>query len=735
MKKLQVGVFMGGKSIEIEVSFNSGRTVCDHLDTACYDVLPIFQTATGQLYVLPWRFLHRGKTSDFMHRLENEAEKITWDKLKQLVDFVFLTVHGRYAEDGTIQGFLELLDIPYLGSKVLASAISRDKAFQKTLFKAHNINVPQGIVLLPHEIQSFSVQHITQKLKEAQLDWPLVVKPTVEGSSLGISVIFNEQELLSALEKAAWAYPAKMQPVLIEEKLEGMEFCSTIITDYSNNTLLPLPPTEVVIEKGTHFFDYKQKYMPGLANKHTPARCTAAEVALIQDTCIKVTNLLNLTNMIRIDGFLTSDGRVIIIDVNTITGMAPASFLFRQAAELNMSHTQLINHIIETELHTYGIQIPHHVTRLRETPMTQLRVAVLFGGRSNEKEISLESGRNIIYKLSPQKYSVIPIFVDRDLNLYRINHQLLVRHSTEEISDGLDSSMRLSWAELPALADFVFIGLHGGEGENGCVQGALEMLGMPYNGSGVLTSALCMDKYKTNQFLKIHGFAVPQEVLVEKDAWHQNKDDILDALHRQFSFPIIVKPHDDGCSVLVFKAAEDAALMNAITILFNSGKNTALIEEYINGTELTVGVIGNEKPQALPPSQAIAMSGILSIEEKFLPGAGENQTPAPLPPQALNLVKQTVENAYATLGCKGYARVDCFYQTAQQSPSGKERVVLLEFNTLPAMTPATCLFHQAAELGIKPMDFIDIIVEHGLKEHLAFQKSHHQQTQEETTAL
>jgi D-alanine-D-alanine ligase len=110
--------------------------------------------------------------------------------------------------------------------------------------------------------------------------------------------------------------------------------------------------------------------------------------------------------------------------------------------------------------------------------------------------------------------------------------------------------------------------------------------------------------------------------------------------------------------------------------------------------------------QVFPPSNSVAVDGILSIEEKFLPGAGENQTPAPLSQEAIKLVQSEVKRAYIAVGCKGYSRVDCFYQD-----SG--RVVILEINTLPALTPATCLFHQALEVGIKPMELIDRIVELG----------------------
>src|SRR5262245_29980400 len=122
MKKIRIGVLMGGKSVEKEVSFNTGRTVCDYIDTTQYTAIPLYQTGS-KIYVLPWHFLHRGKTTDFEHRLEAEATYIAWDDLKKHVDFIYIAQHGCYAEDGTLQGFLTILGIPYLGSGVFASAL------------------------------------------------------------------------------------------------------------------------------------------------------------------------------------------------------------------------------------------------------------------------------------------------------------------------------------------------------------------------------------------------------------------------------------------------------------------------------------------------------------------------------------------------------------------------------------------------------------------------------------
>jgi UDP-N-acetylmuramate--alanine ligase len=715
--KLKVAVLMGGKSIEKEASFNSGRTICDHLDTSRYEIIPLFQQSNGILYILPWRFLHRGKISDFEHKLAQEASALSWDQLNRLVDIVFIAMHGRFAEDGTLQGLLETLKIPYVGSKVLASALGMDKNMQKKILAHNGIKIPRFITLEPHQINA---QYATSLLKNSALEFPVIVKPYKEGSSFGVSVVRTQEQLLDALMKASHINNNKKQAVIIEEYITGMEFTCIIITDYKTNKLIPLPPTEIVIEKNADIFDYEQKYMPGRATKFTPARCNAEITQKIQDTCISVMQILGITNLARIDGFVQPDNTIVIIDPNSLAGMSPSSFVFRQAAEYNMSHTQFINHLLETELKHYNMlnKIVEQETKSQLTMSEKkLKIGVLLGGSSHEKEISLESGRNIFYKLAPHKYTAIPLFVSSNLELYHINQQLLVRNSTKEIELSLTPEMRINWSELPSLIDFAFIGLHGGEGENGCVQGMLEMLGLPYNGSSVLTSALCIDKFKTNQFLKSEGFNVPESLLISVQEWEDNKKTCLDKIKQALTFPIIIKPHDDGCSVLVQKARTDIEIINSIEQIFKDGKQYTLLEECIQAMELTVGVVGNHAVHALPPSQTVVARDILSIEEKFLPGAGENQTPAPLAQSALSLVKTTIEEVYKALNCKGYARIDCFYEPAHQSPTGQERVIILEVNSLPGMTPATCIFHQAAEVGMKPMEFIDLIVQLGLEEH------------------
>ncbi|MCK4265011.1 ATP-grasp domain-containing protein [Candidatus Babeliales bacterium] len=743
--KIRVGVFMGGKSIEREVSLNSGRTVCDHLDTDLYEVIPIYQKVSGQLYILPWRFLHRGKTSDFEHRLDNESTSLQWDDLKDLVDFIYLAVHGRYAEDGILQGMLEVLGIPYLGSRVFSSALMANKIFHKEVLRNNGIQVPRDVVVRSSELKKIKnnveenlfLKNILQKLKLSKIELPVIVKPSNEGSSLGISVVHKEEELIKAIFYAAKSDSRILQDILIEEKLEGMEFVC-VPFEKSNGEWEVLPPTEILKEKGSDFFDYTQKYMPGRANKITPARCSDEELKLIKQECLKATKILCGRTIARLDGFLTKDGRAVLIDPQPITGMAPSTMLFNQAAQIGMGHTDLINHLINIELQKYGLVSKAQnksKASMESSLKNKIKIVVLLGGDSDEREISLESGRNICYKLSPNKYEVIPVFVSNEMELYRLNQKLLVKNSTSDIVLHLTDELKIKWSDLPKVCDFVFIALHGGKGENGCVQGALEMLGLPYNGSSVLESSLCMDKYATAKFLKDQGFYVPDSIILDKKLWQKNKGNIVKDILKRFKVPFILKPQDNGCSVFVRKINDSKDLEKELESYFLTKRQTVMIEEFIDAIELTCGVFGNDDIKSLIPSQPIISKDILSLEEKFLPGVGENQTPANIPFGVKQFVMKTMEETYKAIGCKGYARIDCFYQDAKKSPTGEARVIILEINTLPGMTPATCIFHQAAEIGIHPMEFIDKIIELGFEYHKKLSNEVHIPLERKESAL
>ncbi len=707
MSLVRVGVLMGGKSLEREVSFNSGRTICDHLDIKKYCAVPLFQDNDGSIFILPWRFLHRGKISDFYSRLASEAEKLQWKDLKSHIDILYPALHGKWAEDGSLQGLLEILKIPYVGSKVSTSAFASYKPFHDLFLSIHGIRVPLSHTVLAHDYISFD--ELCAKILE-KISFPLIVKPANEGSSFGVNSVKNKEELMCAIKKAQSIDSRTKQDVLVQEKIEGMEFSCVALQ--KNDCWKALEPTEIVHHGDDYVYGYIDKYMPGSGEKHTPARCSNEARKKIKSLVEKVASILEASTIIRVDGFVLANEEIVILESNTFPGMAPTSFTFWQAACENMCPTDFINETLYSALSSYNM-IPadlHNFDCSNELLIQnekKIRVAVLLGGESNEKETSLDSGRNVVYKLSPYKYITTPLFVSQDLLLYAINNELLVKNTTQEISEKINKDTQIEWDDLSQLFDFVFIGLHGGSGENGSVQGLLESFGLPYNGSSVLSSALCMDKNKTKQILKSQGFDVPRGYFITKETYREIKrDEIL--------FPCIVKPHDDGCSCLVNYCCNYEELEQAIKNIFDSGKNACLIEEYIQGMELTVGVLGNSDPKAFPPTYTPKKEAILSLTEKFLPGDGENITPAPLSKDDEFFVKEIIEKAYQALYCKGYARIDCFFQNAEISPTKERRLVILECNTLPALTPATCLFHQAAEVGMRPMELIDAIVQLGI---------------------
>jgi D-alanine-D-alanine ligase len=338
----------------------------------------------------------------------------------------------------------------------------------------------------------------------------------------------------------------------------------------------------------------------------------------------------------------------------------------------------------------------------------RLRVGVIMGGMSSEREISLESGRNIYNNLDLSKYEGLPIFHDSQGRLWEMTLPLLVQNTTADIEARLEEATRISYENLKELVDFVYIGLHGKYGEDGCLQGLLELLNLPYTGSGVLASAIGMDKDMTRRILAAAGIRVPRYLAVSEKTWQEQREEMEKKVKETLGYPCVVKPTREGCSVglSVVKRAEQLPLALKEAYKWDT---IALVEELLAGMEITCTVIGNEEPVAFPPSQLPAKGDFLTVEEKFLPGEGEMITPAPLPPEMIKKVQEVMVQAYKALGIKAYARIDGFVVDGE--------VIVTETNTLPGMTPSTCIFHQAAEEGMSPMEFITKVIELSWEAH------------------
>ena len=341
MEKLRVGIILGGMSSENEVSLNSGRNVYDNLDRERYIPVPVFMDHNGGLWVIPWQLVSQNTTVDVSDHLEQDARHVPYEQLKEEIDFAFIALHGKYGDDGCIQGLLELLGIPYTGSGILASAVGMDKHIQQKILRWGGIDVPRSIVVPEYEWEN-NKEAVAKQIHDT-FGFPLVTKPTREGSSMGVTIVRDAGALGAGIDDALeWD-----NTVLVEEYLDGIEFSSIVIEEDGEPMALSL--TEIYPQ--SEFYTYDDKYMPGRCRKFTPPKNIPADVvARIKEEVVRAYKVLGFRSYGRIDGFLAHDGRVLITDPNSSSGMAPSSFFFEQAAESGMLPSMIISKLIELSL-------------------------------------------------------------------------------------------------------------------------------------------------------------------------------------------------------------------------------------------------------------------------------------------------------------------------------------------------------------------------------------------------
>ncbi len=344
----------------------------------------------------------------------------------------------------------------------------------------------------------------------------------------------------------------------------------------------------------------------------------------------------------------------------------------------------------------------------------KIRVAVLMGGISSERNISLSTGRQILEALDPGRYEVIG--VDAALLPGSTRHQL--KGADVEIDavaaarDALAASTSLATVDHIAGSngslrpDVVFIALHGKYGEDGTIQGMLELLGVPYTGSGVLASALAMDKSMAKKVLAADGIPVPESVdfVVRDGRWDERA--VSTAVER-LGYPVIVKPSCQGSSFGLKKVSGPAELNHAIEEAATYDERI-IVERFIEGRELTVGVLGNDSPFALPVTEIVPKNAFYDYESKYATGGSEHIVPAHISEEEAAEAQRLALAAHKSLGCRGVSRTDIMM-------SGGSMYVL-EVNTIPGMTPTSLLPEAARVAGIPFSRLLDMLVDFALEE-------------------
>jgi len=341
MKTLRVGIILGGMSSEREVSLNSGRNFYDNLDSEFYEGIPLLMNGEGRLWIITWQLISQNTTVDISERLEKEARRVFYEDLKKEIDFAFISLHGKYGDDGCIQGLLELLGITYTGPGILASALGMDKHRQQKILSAAGLDVPKSTVIQEREWRD-NKEDVKKKLTD-HFTFPFFIKPTREGSSIGVNAIQDEDSLEKGIDEALKWDTA----VLAEEYLDGIEFSCIVMEE--DGEAKPLDLTEIYPQ--SEYYTYDDKYMPGRCRKFTPPKNIPPEVVVkIKAEVLKAFHALGFRSYGRIDGFLTKDGRILITDPNSSSGMAPSSFFFEQAASAGMLPTMIISTLIRNAI-------------------------------------------------------------------------------------------------------------------------------------------------------------------------------------------------------------------------------------------------------------------------------------------------------------------------------------------------------------------------------------------------
>jgi len=313
----------------------------------------------------------------------------------------------------------------------------------------------------------------------------------------------------------------------------------------------------------------------------------------------------------------------------------------------------------------------------------KLKIGLVYGGKSAEHEVSVRTAKEIQKYLDPKKYQVTPFY----------------------ISKTGEWPKKVKIDQLKAKIDFAFIAMHGPFGEDGKIQGFFETLGIPYTFSGVLASSLAMDKFRAQQLLATMQIPVPETVIVTKYQFAKKKKDVIKYAKR-LGHTLIVKPNYLGSSVGVRKIKNTPqALTEALKETFKHD-GQALIQEFVQGKEVTAPVLGNAQPKNLPLVEIVPTkvgSDFYDYAAKYEEGGSEHLIPAKLSKQLSKDIANMALLAHLTLGCRGVSRSDFII-----SDSGK--IYYLETNTIPGMTPTSLLPQSAATAGINFPKLLDSII-------------------------
>jgi D-alanine-D-alanine ligase len=346
MKK-RVAIICGGRSSEHEISCISAGSVFAAIDRTRYEPILIGITKSGKWVAVPES--HSMKIEGkILPTIPESAPAVVADVAgfsvagrKLAIDIVFPLLHGPFGEDGTIQGLLEMADIPYVGSGVLASAVAMDKSFAKSIFASQGIATAPGIVVKKAEWEAAPTEIIK---KVSELSYPVFVKPARGGSSRGTTKVKGADHLATAVGEAL-SFDTK---VLIEKAIVGSEIeCAVLEIDGEPQASIV---GKIIIDSKFEFYDFEAKYLDGATDIELPAPITPSSSDAIRKAAISAFKALGCSGLARVDFFLTHSGQVIINELNTMPGFTSTSVFPKMWAASGVGYAEVITHLLQTAL-------------------------------------------------------------------------------------------------------------------------------------------------------------------------------------------------------------------------------------------------------------------------------------------------------------------------------------------------------------------------------------------------
>ena len=321
MEKLRIALLAGGDSSEREIALNSAHQISEALDREKYDVKVI------DLHHRSWAYTENGKR----YEMDKNDFSLTVEGVRHEFDYALIIIHGTPGEDGKLQGYLDMMGIPYSSCSQVSSTITFDKVSTKRAVAQRGINLAKEIFL--HKGEAFDADEIV-----AELGLPLFVKPNASGSSFGVTRVTEKEQIAKAVELAF----TESGEVLIEECITGREFgCGVLITKEQE---LVLPITEIVSKNA--FFDYEAKYTAGMSDEITPAPISEEWAKMLAHDAVEAYKACRCRGIVRIDFIITEEGKAYLIEVNAIPGMSSGSIVPKQARTAGISLGELYDWVI-----------------------------------------------------------------------------------------------------------------------------------------------------------------------------------------------------------------------------------------------------------------------------------------------------------------------------------------------------------------------------------------------------